>query len=131
MKLIEMLKLQESSLAKMRSELPRVYHKQYSMRCPWSVKGALMRYLVEKHSHSQLELVDGVKIFNQQSQSRDPRENPGEQVTRKDNWVLILPNAGEPRVHIVVNSNDRVVVDLKLWEYRTLVDKFVEADRER
>ncbi len=139
-KLIAMLKLQDLSLGKIRSELPRVYHKQYTIRCPWNIKGALMRYLVEKHPASQLELVDGVKIFNQQSASRGygkvvtPSISPGSatrttQGISTDNWVLILPDAGEPLVHILANSNDRRVVDRTLWEYRNLVKDFVESEQ--
>ena len=139
-KLIEMLKLQDLSLGKIRSELPRVYHKQYTIRCPWNIKGALMRYLVEKYPASQLELVDGVKIFNQQSASRGygtvvtPSISPGSatrttQGRSTDNWVLILPDAGEPLVHIFANSNDRRVVDRTLWESRNLVKDFVESEQ--
>lgn len=109
-KVIEMLTMQERSLAQIRAELPRVCHKSYTVRCPWRVKGSLMRHLVETHPADLLELVDGVKIF-------DPPQ---------DNWVLILPDAGEPLVHIFANSADRDWVERKLREYRTNVQDFVE-----
>ena len=113
-KLIEMLKLQGRSLGEMRADLPRVTHKKYTIRCPWTAKGSLMRYLVENHATEQLELVDGVKIFSQQL----------------DNWVLILPDAGEPLVHIFANSGDRHWVERTLWEYRTQVQEFVNSEQE-
>jgi mannose-1-phosphate guanylyltransferase/phosphomannomutase len=112
-KLIEMLTIQERSLASMRTELPRVYHKTYTVRCPWTVKGALMRHLVETHPAQNLELVDGVKIINHQD----------------DSWILILPDAGEPVVHLFANSHDRDWVDEILREYRTRVQKFVEQEQ--
>jgi len=112
-KLIEMLTIQERSLASMRTELPRVYHKTYTVRCPWTVKGALMRHLVETHPAQNLELVDGVKILNHQD----------------DSWILILPDAGEPVVHLFANSHDRDWVDEILREYRTRVQKFVEQEQ--
>lgn len=111
-KLIEMLTVQERSLAQIRTELPRVTHKTYTVRCPWTVKGSLMRHLVETHSNENLELVDGVKIINHQN----------------DSWVLILPDAGEPLVHIFANSDDREWVDENLRKYRTYVQEFVEQD---
>ncbi len=111
-KLIEMLTIQERSLASMRAELPRVSHKSYTIRCPWTVKGALMRYLVETHPAQDLELVDGVKILTHQD----------------DNWVLILPDAGEPLVHLFANGNDRDWVDDTLREYRARVQAFVEQE---
>lgn len=111
-KLIEMLTLQERSLAHIRSEIPRVAHRQYSLRCPWTVKGALMRHLVEIHPAENLELIDGVKIFDRGS----------------DSWVLVLPDAGEPLVHIFANSNDPDWVDEHLREYRHRIQAFVEQE---
>ena len=112
-KLIEMLSLQERSLAQIRSELPRVCHRTYSVRCPWTSKGALMRHLVETHPAESLELVDGVKVINRQH----------------DSWVLILPDAGEPLVHIFANSDDRDWVDETLREYRAHVQEFVDQEQ--
>jgi len=112
-KLMEMLSLQERSLGTIRSELPRVYHKNYTVRCPWTVKGSLMRHLVEINPAENLELVDGVKICNYQN----------------DSWVLILPDASEPLVTIYANSNNKDWVDETLREYRTRVQEFVELDK--
>jgi mannose-1-phosphate guanylyltransferase/phosphomannomutase len=114
-KLIEMLTIQERSLASVRSELPRVIHKSYTVRCPWTVKGALMRYLVETHPAQNLELIDGVKICQ-------PYD---------DSWVLVLPDASEPLVHLYINSNDRDWVDDSLRQYRTRVQTFVERQEEQ
>ena len=112
-KLIEMLTIQERSLADIRLDLPDVCHKSCSIRCPWKVKGSLMRHLVETHPTENLELIDGVKIIN----------------PRNDNWVLILPDAGEPLVHIYANSGDRFWVDQKLSQYRQLVQSFVDLQQ--
>ena len=109
-KLIEMLTIQERSLADIRHDLPNICHKFCSIRCPWKVKGALMRHLVEIHPTENLELIDGVKIIN----------------PRNDNWVLILPDAGESLVHIYANSRDRAWVDRQLAEYRQKVQNFVD-----
>ena len=109
-KVVEMLTFQGRSLAQVRSELPRVYHKSCTVRCPWKIKGALMRHLVEIHRHQHLELIDGVKIIH----------------PNNDNWVLILPDAGEPLVHIYANSEDRNWVDDHLKAYRLDVQKFID-----
>ncbi|MCW6038395.1 mannose-1-phosphate guanyltransferase [Spirulina subsalsa FACHB-351] len=111
-KLIEMLTIQERSLAQIRAELPKVCHKNYTMRCPWTVKGALMRHLVETHTPENLELIDGVKIVNRQN----------------DSWILILPDAGEPLVHLYANSDDRDWVDRVLLEYRQRVQGFIDQE---
>jgi len=112
-KLIEMLTIQERSLADIRQDLPNVYHKFCVVRCPWKLKGALMRHLLETHPAENLELIDGVKIINPQN----------------DNWVLILPDAGEPLVHIYANSGDRFWVDEQLLEYRQRVQKFIDREQ--
>ncbi len=112
-KIIEMLTLQERSLGQMRSELPRISHRTYTLRCPWTVKGSLMRYLVESHPPENLELIDGVKIFNYQ----------------RDSWILILPDAGEPLIHLYANSENRVWVDEILREYRIKAQDFIDQEQ--
>lgn len=112
-KLIEMLTIQERSLAQIRAELPRVSHLQSTLRCPWRLKGALMRHLVELHPSERLELVDGVKILD----------------AHRDNWVLILPDAGEPLVRVYANSEEREWADSALHDYCQMVREFVARER--
>jgi mannose-1-phosphate guanylyltransferase/phosphomannomutase len=113
-KLIEMLTIQERSLAQIRAELPRVTHKFYRLHCPWTVKGSLMRHLLETEPRDKLQLIDGVKIIEPYS----------------DNWVLILPDAGEPLVYIYGNSEDRQWVETNLNSYRTKVQEFIKKQQE-
>jgi len=69
-----------------------------------------MRHLVESHPPESLELVDGVKIFNRHTNS----------------WILVLPDAGEPLVHLFADSEDRSWVEEILREYRARVQEFVD-----
>jgi mannose-1-phosphate guanylyltransferase/phosphomannomutase len=112
-KLIEMLTLQERSLGQIWSELPRVTHRIQTLRCPWTVKGALMRYMVEEHAPEKLVLVDGVKVLG---------DNP-------DDWILVLPDAGEPLVHIYGNSSDRDWLDDTLTKYQNQVQDFIAREQ--
>lgn len=73
-----------------------------------------MRHLVETHPSEDLELIDGVKVVNHQH----------------DSWVLILPDAGEPLVHIFADGSDRDWVDETLREYRDSVQAFIEQEQE-
>ena len=116
-KLIEMLLIQERSLAQIWQELPCVSHCSQIIRCPWTIKGALMRYLVETHPAGNLELIDGVKIV-------DP-----DQSDNRQNWVLVLPDASEPSVHIFANSEDQSWVDEQLRQYRQKVRHFIELEQ--
>lgn len=108
-KLIEILTIQERSLAQIRSELPLVCHKSITLRCPSKIQGALMRYLIETEPPERLELIDGVKIKEYYT----------------DNWVLILPDGGEPLVHIYANSDSRDWVEDHLQLYREKVQNFI------
>ena len=72
-----------------------------------------MRHLVETHPRENLRLVDGVKIVNPQN----------------DNWILILPDAGEPLVHIFANSEHRNWVEENLSEYRQQVQSFIDREQ--
>ncbi|MBW4651487.1 MAG: mannose-1-phosphate guanyltransferase [Kaiparowitsia implicata GSE-PSE-MK54-09C] len=120
-KLIELLSRQDHqryggqirTLGQIRAELPQVCHKTLTVRCPWTAKGSLMRHLVETHASETMELIDGVKIFSPQ----------------RDSWILILPDAGEPVVHLYADSSDRGWVDETLKEYRLLVQVFVDQER--
>ena len=111
-KLLEILAIQGRSLAEIRQELPVIYHKSTTIRCPWKVKGSLMRHLVETHPKEQLVLIDGVKIMN----------------SYHNNWVLVLPDAGEPLVHIFANSQDQEWVDVSLQKYRQQIQECIERE---
>ena len=108
-KLIELLAQQKRTLAQIRDDCPHIHHVTISLRCPWQIKGAIMRHFVESHTQDEVELIDGIKIFNRQH----------------DSWVLILPDASTPTIHICGNSRDRNWVDETLREYRRRVKVFV------
>ena len=73
-----------------------------------------MRHLVETHPREHLELIDGVKIFEPQN----------------ERWVLVLPDAGEPLVHIFANGSDRQWVEEATQHYRQKIQHFAHADIE-
>jgi mannose-1-phosphate guanylyltransferase / phosphomannomutase len=108
-KLIELLAKEKRHLSNIRQQLPRVFQDVTKVRCPWGAKGGLMRHILETHHSEKLDTEDGVKIYN----------------SRNDNWVLVLPDAGEPVIHIYANSNDRDWLDLNLQNYRQLVQDYV------
>ena len=101
-KVIEALTLQPQTLAEIEAALPQVYYRTTQMRCPWNQKGTLMRHLIETHPAEQLELIDGVKIMHP---------------TWPDHWLLVLPDADEPLIHLFANGCDRDWVDQTLQDY--------------
>jgi mannose-1-phosphate guanylyltransferase / phosphomannomutase len=108
-KLIEALTLQSQTIGELEAALPEVYYRTQQMRCPWNRKGTLMRHLVETHPPEQIELIDGVKIKH---------------ATKPDHWLLILPDADEPLIHLVANGCDRAWVEGILQEYQQRLQTF-------
>jgi len=157
-KLIEMLLIQERSLGQIWEELPRISHRWQTIRCPWTIKGALMRYLVETHPVESLELVDGVKVIDpgqvcnesfgkswkESVYGRNGGQNGGRNGGHSDsysrrqdlsqcnrqNWILVLPDASEPLVHIFASGEDRDWVDHQLQAYQQRVQQFIASEQE-
>jgi mannose-1-phosphate guanylyltransferase / phosphomannomutase len=108
-KLIEMLAKENVSLSEIRQQLPPIVQAAESIPCPWGAKGGLMRHILENHQGENIDLQDGVKIYS----------------SRNDNWLLILPDAGEPVVHIHANSDDAEWVKTTMAFYRHQVQDYV------
>jgi mannose-1-phosphate guanylyltransferase/phosphomannomutase len=101
---LEHLTYQGRTLHQAVSDLPPLYYQVDSVHCPWERKGRVMRLLVEKHHDKPMELLDGVKIQ-----------------TRADHWILILPDAVEPLVHVYADGSDLQQTSADLNEYTQMV----------
>lgn len=60
--LLEWLALTGLSLTDVTGEMQPGVIRQATVACPWNLKGRLMRRLMEETSHSQRDLVDGVRL---------------------------------------------------------------------
>lgn len=107
---LEHLTYQGRTLRQAVQELPPLVYQVDSVHCPWERKGRVMRLLVEKHQDKRMELLDGVKIQ-----------------TRPDHWILILPDAVEPLVHVYADGVDLQQTSQDLNEYTQLVRYFQHA----
>ena len=82
-KLLELLAAQERrSISELTRELPRptLIHRQIA--CPWALKGTVMRVLNERFAEADVDLRDGIKVFDGRG------------------WVQVLPDPDEPLVHL-------------------------------
>ncbi len=81
-KLLELLAPVERPVSELVGELPRstLVHRQ--LPCPWSQKGRVMRVLTERLKGREVDLLDGIKIY----------EDRG--------WAQVLPDPDEPLLHI-------------------------------
>ena len=105
-KLMEMLTVTDMRLSELAGELPPVYLSKALVRCPWEMKGRVMRVLtkeadavVESGGGQHAELIDGIKFH----------EN--------DDWALVLPDASEPFFHIYAEAGSQEAADNLLCRY--------------
>jgi mannose-1-phosphate guanylyltransferase/phosphomannomutase len=101
---LEHLTYQARSLHQAVTELPQLIYQVDSVHCPWERKGRVMRLLVEKHHDRPMELLDGVKIQ-----------------TRPEHWILVLPDAVEPLVHVYADGTDLQQTSADLNEFTQMV----------
>lgn len=101
---LEHLTFQGRSLHQAVGELPPLVYQVDSVHCPWERKGRIMRLLVEKYQDRPIELLDGVKIQ-----------------TRPGHWILVLPDATEPLVHVYADGMDLEKTAADLNEYSQMV----------
>ena len=82
-KLLELLARGESRpLSTIAAGLPRptLIHRQ--VQCPWALKGTVMRILNERFADANVDLRDGIKVFDDRG------------------WIQVLPDPDEPTVHL-------------------------------
>ena len=85
--LVSMLQKTGLSVSEVAAELPVFQLAYEQVRVPWEAKGSVMRRISEENrSGSHVELLDGIKIFD------------------NDSWVLVLPDSLEPVFHVYAES---------------------------
>lgn len=88
-KLISMLRANNIGLNDVTADLPSITLAYEQVRCPWEVKGTVMRRLAEEFMHDEeVELIDGIKIH------------------QGDAWVLVLPDSFEQVFHVYAEAPD-------------------------
>ncbi|MCS6919812.1 MAG: mannose-1-phosphate guanyltransferase [Fimbriimonadales bacterium] len=73
------------SLAEVYDQIPPFHLLYQTVPCRWELKGRVMRLLAQE-AKGRTETIDGLKIYTDHS------------------WVLVLPDAAEPVVHLFVES---------------------------
>jgi mannose-1-phosphate guanylyltransferase / phosphomannomutase len=80
--LLELLAPVRRPLSELVADLPAptLVHRQ--LPCPWALKGTVMRVLTERLRDRRLDLLDGIKVFDERG------------------WAQVLPDPDEPLIHI-------------------------------
>jgi mannose-1-phosphate guanylyltransferase/phosphomannomutase len=108
--LLELLAPVERPLSELVAELPAgtLVHRQ--VPCPWSLKGAVMRLLTERLRDKDVDLLDGIKVFDERG------------------WAQLLPDPDEPLVHIYAEgATEEASIELET-ELRGLVEEIMESE---
>jgi mannose-1-phosphate guanylyltransferase / phosphomannomutase len=110
--LLELLAPVGRPLSELVAELPAptLVHRQ--LPCPWGLKGAVMRVLTERLRDRELNLLDGIKVFDERG------------------WAQVLPDPDEPIVHIYAEGQTEEDSKALEAEYRGLVEGIMQTEGE-
>jgi mannose-1-phosphate guanylyltransferase/phosphomannomutase len=110
-KLLELLAPVKRPLSELVAELPSptLVHRQ--LQCPWALKGLVMRVLNERLADRDVDLTDGIKLYDERG------------------WAQVLPDADEPLVHVYAEGATTDDSEALEAELRGLVEE-VMADEE-
>jgi mannose-1-phosphate guanylyltransferase / phosphomannomutase len=110
--LLELLAPVVRPLSELVADLPKstVVHRQ--VRCPWALKGTVMRVLTEQMKGKETDLLDGIKI------------------TEPHGWAQVVPDANEPLVHVYAEGDTEEEANRLERELRTLVEEIIAGEVE-
>jgi mannose-1-phosphate guanylyltransferase / phosphomannomutase len=109
--LLELLAPTTQPVSELVSELPvsTLVHRQ--LPCPWALKGLVMRVLSERLRDLEVDLTDGIKLFE------------------KRGWVQVLPDPDEPVIHIYAEGKTRDDSQALEAELHALVEEILQTER--
>ena len=77
---------------------------------PWALKGLVMRVLNERFADRDVDLMDGIKVFDERG------------------WVQVLPDPDEPIVHVYAEGETEAASAELEAEIRTLVEEIMQGE---
>ncbi len=109
-KLLELLAPIERPLSELVADLPAptLVHRQ--IHCPFSLKGTVMRLLTERLKDREVDLTDGIKVFDGRG------------------WAQVLPDPDEPVVHIYAEGETSDDSEALGDEFRGLVEEIMATE---
>jgi len=112
-KLLELYAPVRRPLSELVAELPEPTLVHRPLPCPWSQKGLVMRILNERLADRDVDLTDGIKLFDERG------------------WVQVLPDPDEPLVHVYAEGQTAEDSEALEGELRALVEEILEHDEAR
>jgi len=109
-KLLELLAPVDRPLSELVAELPEPTLVHHQVPCPWALKGLVMRVLNERLAGRDVDLTDGIKLFDERG------------------WAQVLPDPDEPLLHLYAEGGTREQSEELARELRTLVDEVEQGE---
>ncbi|HKY24625.1 MAG TPA: sugar phosphate nucleotidyltransferase [Gaiella sp.] len=109
-KVLELLAPEAAPLSALVAALPRPTLVHRAVPCPWGRKGVVMRLLNEQLASRRLDLMDGVKAYDERG------------------WVQALPDQDEPVVHLYAEGETAELSEELAAEVAAAVEAIVQGD---
>ncbi len=111
-KLLELLAPVGQPISSLVAELPTstLVHRQ--LPCPWTFKGYIMRVLTERLKDRDVDLTDGIKVFDERG------------------WAQILPDPDEPLVHVYAEGRTASESSELEGELRGVIEELLQEEAE-
>jgi mannose-1-phosphate guanylyltransferase/phosphomannomutase len=109
-KLLELLAPEPGPLSGLVAGLPAstLVHRQ--LPCPWALKGVVMRVMTERLRDRKLDLMDGIKVFEE------------------GGWAEILPDPDQPIMHIYAEGRTEEDSKALEAEFRGMVEEIMQTE---
>ncbi len=108
--LLELLAPIDRPLSELVAELPRSNLLHREVRCPWALKGTVMRVLGEQMKGRRTDTLDGIKIF------------------AEDGWSQVVPDQEQPLIHIYAEASSAEAAEELERELETLVKDAIAGE---
>jgi mannose-1-phosphate guanylyltransferase / phosphomannomutase len=109
-KLLELLAPVGRPISELVADLPTPTLVHETLACPWSMKGTVMRVVTERLKGRELDLTDGIKVFDERG------------------WAQVLPDPDEPLVHVFAEGDSSETSQELAADVRELVDGVLEQE---
>ena len=109
-KLLELLSSVDRPVSELVAELPETTLVHHQLSCPWTLKGLVMRVLNERLAGRDLDLTDGIKVYDERG------------------WAAVMPDADEPLLHLYAEGESREESERLASELRVLVGEIEQGE---
>ncbi|CAM9949954.1 unnamed protein product, partial [Phaeothamnion confervicola] len=104
-RLLEMMAREGKPLSSLAEWIPPFCLESFTVDCSWQAKGRVMRLLFEEVGHHKVELVDGLKVWDD------------------GGWILVLPDRTEPLLEVWVYAESPDKLESLKAHYKELVER--------